>query len=303
MTAKTMTAAALRGALTESGATDAAVEVAIRLTAPARHFARVESAMRAALEHAAIGLEPGAVDAMIEAVMGGKSGADLPRPSCLSPGDCWALAAAAHCAVEAWVGVGGPAGAGGPGRGTARAVWARALGKGRARASDGGAWDAALADASVRLAFAAGAPGGIVTLEPTGEGLRACAPGLFVLLGFDTLAQVYALCVRGLAEALPAEAPHRLDPLGPECNLRFEGSLDEWARTLDYIGESGALECLPDEIPEGDRLRDYVRGVFVPWADRAVAAREESDRRGAAGAPAPSSTADETAHIHAAAIA
>lgn len=278
MNEKPMTFAALRATLRD--ASFAVTEIVRDLTAPARHFARVEAAMRAALEYAAI-CEEGAVDAMIEAIMDGKSGADQPRPSCLSPGDCWALAAAAHCAAEAWVGVGGPAGAGGPGRGTTRAVWARSLGKGRARASDGGAWDAALADASVRLAFAAGAPGGNVTLEPTGEGLRACVPGASVLLGFDTLAQVYAICVRGLAEALPAEAPHRLDALDPECNLRFAGPLDEWARTLDYVGEAGASECLPDEIPEGGRLRDYVRGVFAPWADRAVAARLEADSEAA----------------------
>lgn len=277
---KPMTAAALRSVLTESGASFAAVEVAIRLTAPARHEARVREAVEAALEYTEV-CEEGAIESMLAAIDAGKRGADLPRPSCLSPGDCWALAAATHCAVEAWVGVGGPAGAGGTGRGITRAVWAQSLGKGRARASDGGAWDAALADASVRLALAAGAPGGIVTLEPTGEGLRACIPGANVLLGFGTLEQVYALCVRGLASALPAEAPHRVDPLDPGCNLRFAGSLDEWARTLDYIGESGALECLPDEIPEGVRPGDLVRGVFAPWAERAVTARLEADSEAA----------------------
>ena len=279
---KPMTFAALRDAMT--GASFAGTEIVRGLTAPARHEARVREAVEAALEYTEV-CEEGAVEAMVEAMVeaidAGKRGADLPRPSCLSPGDCWALAAATHCAVEAWVGVGGPAGAGGTRCGTARAPWAQSLGKGRARASDGGAWDAALADASVRLASAAGAPGGNVTLEPTGEGLRACVPGLFVLLGFSTLEQVYALCVRGLVSALPAEAPHRVDPLDPECNLRFAGSLEEWAQTLDYIGESGALECLPDEIPEGVRPGDLVRGVFAPWADRAVAARLEADSEAA----------------------
>jgi hypothetical protein len=278
---KPMTFAAIRAM---TGASCQVTEIVRKLTAPARHAGRVESAMRAALEYAASGAwrgaEPGTIDAMIKAVDAGKIGEDLPRPNCVLSGDCWALGAAAHCAIEAWVGVGeGPACAGGPGRCTDRAPWARVLGKGRARASDGAAWNAALADASVRLAIAAGGPRGIITLEPTGGGLRACVPGASTLIYFDSHEQAYAICLRGLVEALPAEAPHQLDPLDPECSLRFEGALDKWARTLDVIGEAGAAEYLPDEIPEGDRPWDYVPGIFVPWVDRVIAARLESSKQ------------------------
>jgi hypothetical protein len=286
----TMTAAALRAVLTGAGATDATIELALRLTAPARHEARVQSAMRAALEYAAVGAgdspEPGAVEAMLEAVQDGESGADLPRPNDLLSGDCWALAASAHCAAEAWVGRGGPYGAGGPGRSTDRAPWARVLGKGRAQASDGSAWDAALDDASVRLARAAGAPDGFVTLEPTSEGLRACMPGASVRLDF-TPERAYALCVRGLAGALPAEAHHQLGRLDigcdfRSCNLRFGGTLEQWAETLDHIGLAGAVEYLadvPDTVPSGYRVQDYVPGIFMPWVERAIAAREERRNR------------------------
>lgn len=288
---KTMTAHDLRAVLIEAGANGATIGVALRITAPARHEARVESAMRAALEYAASGTgdgaEYGTVDEMIKAVDAGKSGADLPRPNDFLTGDCWALSAAAHCAAEAWVGRGGPCGAGGPGRSTDRATWAQRLGKGRAFASDGAAWDAALADASVRLAHAAGAPDGFVNLEPTGEGLRACAPGVSVLLNF-TAERAYALCVRGLASALPTEAPHRLGWLHMPhrwCNICFEGTLEEWLKTLDHVGLAGAIENLadvPDTIPEGYRIHDYVSNVFLPWLDRAIEARLEADRREAA---------------------
>jgi hypothetical protein len=285
---KPMTAAALRSIFSAAGASDATVEVALRLTAPARHEARVQSAMRAALEYAArctgSEAEPGAVEAMLRAIQDDKWGADLPRPNCLLAGDCWALAAAAYCAAEAWVGAGGPAGAGGPGRGTDRALWAQGLGKGRYWASDGAAWCGALADASKMLAQAAGAPGGFITLEPASQGLRAGvpnAPEVSTLLTFDLPAQAYALCVRGLAGALPAEAPHRLDPLDPEANLRFAGALDEWARTLDYVGRAGADASIPEGIDE-DGLRRLVSigEPFNPWLNQAVAVRLETLRRG-----------------------
>jgi hypothetical protein len=272
MTHRLMTAANLRAVLADAGATDAVVELAVRLTAPGRHAARVEDAMYAALKYVAGGeFAIGAVEAMVEAVDAGKSSTTLPRLNYTLSNDCWALAAAAHCAIEAWVGRGGPCGAGGPGRSTDRAPWAQMLGKGRHLADDGAAWDAALADASRMLARAAGAPDSIIVLEPTGEGLRACAPGASVLLDFDSPKQAYALCLRGLAEALPVEAPHRLAPLAPECNLRFVGALDEWARTLDHIGLMGA----DASIREGDSP------LFAPWAGRAVDARLETLRRDA----------------------
>jgi hypothetical protein len=269
-----MSAANLCNILVAAGATSATAEVALRMTAPARHAARVRDAMRAALEYAAPGVEPGTVDRMIKAVQDGKRGVDLPRPNSLLAGDCWALAAAAYCAAEAWVGQGGPAGAGGPGRGTARAPWAQELGKGRAHASDGPAWNGALDEASRLLIQAAGGLGGSITLEPTGEGLRAgtpSAPDVSVLLDFDSPKQAFALCVRGLASALPLEAPCRISRLSPECILRFEGSLDEWLRTLDHIGLMG----VDASIREGDSP------LFAPWADRAVDARLEALRRDA----------------------
>lgn len=126
-----------RAALPEGMPHDA-VELIRRYTAPARAKQRMEIALKAALEEAnrviAVTHLPLRDDEIGRAVHG----------------DCRSVThmhcAMLLCQIEV-AGVGGQMGLGGDERGTVRSGWAQTLGKGRARASDGQAWTAAIRDA------------------------------------------------------------------------------------------------------------------------------------------------------------
>lgn len=137
---------------------DSARASAKSLLARSRHAQRVRAAKLAALWAAGHVVDP-SFSPECETNMFDTYLAELLRCSdaLALEGRSARLAAVAVLLLDAELhGAGGPAGLGGPERGTARAWWASELGSGRSKAGDGAAWDVALEEAREQLARAVG---------------------------------------------------------------------------------------------------------------------------------------------------
>ena len=142
------TASAARIALAASGFSGTALDIRVRMGAPARAAARVEAATRAALSFATP--DELQVAALSSAIARSLRWTEDPG---LSGGlkqvllGTWALLTLDG--PEA--GVGGPAGCGGPNGATARPPAFGGRGTGRRHANDGGAWTAAIEQAAANI--------------------------------------------------------------------------------------------------------------------------------------------------------
>lgn len=208
-TTTTITARDLRERLAAAGADEETMDAVLRLTAPARHRARMIDTLRAALSQAT---DPG-VDELVQAVMAGEPVQDDDDAE-ESLGVAWALITLDLGGRGGRAGVEGADPYGGAAS-TDRMPWARGLGKGRWFASDGGAYRAAAREARYMIERALGG-------QPALEAIAEPYPALVVRLGErdiarlpvehmgclrddDAAAWVYAHAVRQLATAAAAD--------------------------------------------------------------------------------------------------
>lgn len=288
------TAADLRRELEAAGAPASVIDTMISLTAPARREARVQAAMLAAITGMCTSDEQ--AGRLLAAIGSSASPAELPRVGVGAddgegtPGDCACARGAAMCAVEAHIGVGGHAGAGGRGRGTYREPWAQQLGTGRANAADGGAWDAAMADAAARLSIAAGGTGGVEISCAGRDGLAATCGAASSGVAWS-LEQERAICLQALSALLPDGHRSRVDPLPSDCRIVFSGTVSQWSAYLDEVCRIMAERWVEDRLEGTGRsldasgvwesLRDGMPARLCPWAHVALGNVRDAQRAAA----------------------